>query len=389
MTGLQAVSAIPARGTLGDLSAQTLLTALTTQQASGTLYLSRAGTGALLTLQSGEPHARIDFGGADGAPPDLPFDLSATGATFGFWSAATDADLATLPSRYPGAPGPLWALPALSEQALLSTAETELRGLTARLTADVFSGALVLEAPPSQNADASTHGTCGLLLFQAGRLGGAVCEAAGQVQSGGAALRTLSQLRASLTIYALPEPVAAGLLGLLLGLQISGDVGGSGRIPEGFSGLELTSAAARYYRAGHVYLQLPRPLQGLAEPVGLFASCQRVPSLTLPGEPRGWEGRRYGLTLRGRDALNPMTELAMRFRSDFGRSGRRTLEGFRHDHSAEMVAEALGLEMDDLTKDELKKTVERLEQEGFIRTVSDDVSDAVSDSSPTPHLQPR
>lgn len=326
-----------------------------------------------MTLHEGQPHAWTDFGIADGAA----FDLSETGVQFSLWPAARSLQ-PTLPSRYPHLAGPLWALPALAEHALLSTAETELRGLVARLAADAFNGALVLAAPESRHPDAPGYG---LLLFQAGRLGGAVYTAGTKVLGGSAALHVLAQLEAALTLHALPEPVVAGFLGWLLGLQLSSTPDGRG-VPGGFSGLELTSEGARYYRAGNAYLQLPYPAGVSADPMalGLFAACQRAPSLALPDESHGWEVRRYGLTLRGRDALNLLTELSMRFRSDFGPTGRRVLEVFRRERSVKAAAETLGLE-----PGALKDMVERLAQEGFIRIIGEPVRGA----SPTLHLQPR
>lgn len=375
------VPELPTRGALGSLGAQAFLAALSTQKVSGTLYLARADERTLLTLKGGEPHARADFGSADGAA----FDLGETGGQFSFWPhavTATHPSTPTWPSRYPDRTGPLWALPVFTEHPLLSTAETELRGLVSRLAADAFTGALVLGAP---HAELPTYG---LLLFQEGRLGGAVCETVAQTQAqipgGSAALRTLVQLEAALTLHALPEPVVAGLLGWLLGLQLS-DTADENGVPEGFSGLELTPAAARYYRAGSAYLQLSRPAGQAAPATGLFAACQRAPSLFLPSKSHGWEARRYGLTLRGRDALNPMTELAMRFRSDFGPVGRRILEAFRRELSAGAAAETLALAPDDL-----KSVVERLEHGGFIRPIRDAADGApgpsVSDLSPTSQL---
>ncbi len=370
----------PTRGTLG-ISAQAFLAVLSAQQVSGTLYLSLAdGNGSnrvghdssvLLNLGRGEPQVKTEFGGGGAA-----FDFAQLGATFSLWPPASpgpvvnlaDPSVPALPGRYPVL-GPLWALPALTERTLLSTAETGLRELVARLSADAFGGAVVLTTGDAEGAP------YGLLLFQDGQLAGAVYGEGALQQRGAAALRTLTRLSAALTLHALPEPVVAGLLGWLLGLQLS-DLAAQQRRPDGFSGLELTATGARFYRAGTPYLLQLRP-EGLVPPtLGLFAACQHVPSLTLPGEPSGWEGRRYGLTLRGRDALNPMTELSMRFQGDFGRSGRRALEQFRRDLSVEVAAGTLGLEVA-----ELGGLVERLEAEGFVRTVGD--------TSPTAHLQPR
>ena len=406
VSDVESVPVMPTRGTLG-ISAQAFLTVLSAQKASGTLYLSRtAGNGSrnssgnssvLLSLGHGEPQVKSEFGAEDGAT----FDFAQPGATFSWWppvagagAAGADAAAPTLRSRYAQPSGVLWALPTLSEQLLLSTAETGLRELAARLSADGFSGAVVLTAPPPRSTDLPSanlpntdpSGTdsptfYGLLLFYQGQLGGAVYEAGAVRQGGAAALRTLTQLTAALVLHALPEPVTASLLGWLLGLSSSdasvGDAS-SRRLPEGFSGLELSATGARFYRAGTPYLLQLRPPGAPvhADSLGLFAACERVPTLTLPGEPSGWEGRRYGLTLRGRDALNPMTELSMRFQGEFGRSGRRALEQFRRDLSVEVAAGALGLEVA-----ELGGLVERLEAEGFVRTVGD--------VSPTAYLQPR
>lgn len=349
----------PTRGDLGRLSARDLLGMLAASAASGTLVFTRGGVACTLLLKRGQPTGQTDLGGT--------FDLGATGGAFVFWlssdgDAASDTytDLApTLPSRYPAARGPLWALPAWAEQPLLSTAETDLRALSVRLSREGFGGALVLRAP----------GVYGMLLFQAGRLAGAVTEDGTGLSRGDAGLRALSgpaTERAELALHPLPEGVVADVLGLLLGVQLEGVTG----LPNGFSGLELTPAGARYYAAGSPYLFVPRP-DGVPVTTGLFAPSLRAPSLSLPSEPHGWERRSYGLTLRGRDALNPLTELSMRFRGEFGRAGQRALEQFRAEGSVEAAAAALSLDLGDL-----KPTVDRLHTEGFLR--------ATSETSPTP-----
>lgn len=331
-----------ASGSLGALSAHTFLAMLSLNEASGTLFFGPDAASTLILLRGGKLASRTDLG-AD-------FDLDACGAQFSFWPHPESQPLPTLPSRYPDHQS-LWPLPALSETPLLSTSETSLRALIAHLTEKSFNGAVVLENAAVQ----------GLLLFQRGQLGGAAAEGDGQLRLGSAALRPLLHTpeAAALTLHALPEIVSASLLGWLLGLQVS-NVGG---LPKDFTGLELSATGARYHRAGEPYLHLQYP--GEHAP-GLYALCQSVPSLTLPTEPPGWERLRYGLTLRGRDALNPMTELSMRFQGEFGRAGRRALEGFRGDLNLEEAADALKLDLS-----ELKTTVERLEAQGFIRPVSD------------------
>lgn len=352
-------------GVLGALSARSFLAMLEAHSASGTLFFSRGQASTLLLLRRGKlvSHTDVDVGNDVGTPSGdtaveggafegATFDMDASGAHFGFWPHPESHVLPTLPSRYPEG-SVLRALPALSETPLFSTDETDLRRLVARLVSDGFSGALVLEG-------AAQKAMQGLLVFQTGRLGGAVCREGTRQRSAEAALRTLLHLGepATLTLHALPEPVTASLLGWLLGLTVDDTSG----VPDSFSGLELAPDGVRYYRAGTPYLHLPQP-QG-APHSQLFALCQHVPNLVLPSDPPGWEGRRYGLTLRGRDALNPMTELSMRFRNEFGRTGARALAQFRGDPTLEEAAATLSLELS-----ELKRTVEQLEAEGFIRRV--------------------
>jgi len=350
----------PTRGSLGAMSARSFLALLGAAEASGTLFFGRAETSTLILLRRGKAAAHTDLGGG--------FDIDGTGAQFGFWPHAEAHPLPSLPSRYPASRGTLWALPALSESLLFSTAETDLRGLAARLARDAFTGALALENTAVQ----------GLLLFYKGQLGGATSEEGARGRGGSAALRSLLHLAepAALSLHALPELVTASLLGWLLGLRVedAGTDADTGGMREGFTGLELTPTGARYYRAGTPYLQVPNP--GGTYTPGRFAPCRDAPNLALPTEPSGWEGQRYGLTLRGRDALNPMTELSMRFRGEYGRIGQQALEGFRGDLSLEEAAQTLGLDLK-----ELKSTAERLESEGFIRPVRD--------PSPTPPLYTR
>lgn len=381
-------------GVLGALSARALLGMLEASGASGTLFFVQPGASTLALLRRGRAGAHTDLG--------APFDVDAVGARFGFWPHAESQPLPTLPSRYPASHG-AWALPALEETPLLSTDETDLRALVARLLRDTFNGALVLthaRTPEAmggatgeavretaeeagQGARASEDGLSGrrvrvlrgqgerprnrvqgLLLFHGGGLAGALCEEDGRRRSGSAALRTLlhADAPAALTLHALPEPVSASLLGWLLGVHA--DRSAAKGPPPNFSGLELTPLGARFYRAGTPYLQVSHP-DGAHE-LGFFALAQGVPQLVLPTDPPGWEVRRYGLTLRGRDALNPMTELSMRFRAEFGRTGARALEAFRDHLSLEETAERLAAELSDL-----KSSVERLEAEGFIRRVGD------------------
>jgi predicted Rossmann fold nucleotide-binding protein DprA/Smf involved in DNA uptake len=102
-----------------------------------------------------------------------------------------------------------------------------------------------------------------------------------------------------------------------------------------------------------------------AEHLGRFAAAEnlaRLPALPLPEDPPDWETRTYHLTLRGRDALDPMTELSMRFAQDYGPSGKQILQALRRGLDVETTAAELGLELD-----QLAAWLRRLEEDGMVR----------------------
>lgn len=331
----------PARGHLGPLTGTALVEMLAHAGLSGTLFLTKGERSALLLIRDGEPPKHTDLG--------APYGLGEAGAQYSFWPHSR-RDRPSVGVWYPQNQGPLRALPALLEEPLPSTGEINLRALFARLSRTRFSGALVLVNRACQ----------GLFLFQGGVLGAAVVEEPGRIKQGGSALRSALQLAesAALTLHPLPELLSASLLGLALEPQVAPTAANAPTGPPQ-TGVFVGEAGYTFLRDGEVYLELTISPAGAP---GFYAWNPRPPSLSLPTEPPGWEDQRYQLTLRGRDALNPMTELAMRFRSEFGQIGQRALEQFRGVHNTEAAADALGLELS-----ELRSYVERLEAEGFIR----------------------
>ena len=355
-------------GRLGPLGTRTLLGMLEASAVSGTLFVSHGASASFVLIKRGKALTHTDISGPASGDTDFgasaPFDVDLPGAAFSFWPHVESLALPTLPLRTGSgaAHSAFWALPPLLETPLFSTAETDLRAFIVRLGDEHFSGAVTLSCASTQ----------GLLLFGQGQLCGALCAdnnlspspnhgAETRARSGMLALRALLQLHepAELMSFTLPDLLVASLLGLLLNLR-QGEDG----LPENFSGLELHHDGVRYYRAGLPYLQLTRAHPNGHElgVSGFFSVCPRLPQLKLPTEPSDWEQRRYQLTLRGRDALNPMTELAMRFRGEFGHTGQRTLEQFRSDPRLEEAAGLLEFELG-----ELRTTIERLEADGFIR----------------------
>lgn len=99
---------------------------------------------------------------------------------------------------------------------------------------------------------------------------------------------------------------------------------------------------------------------------GTFSAADRLITepLRLPDEPIGWESNRYALTLRGRDALNPMTDRWAAFISRFGERGRELLEVVGSGDALDKVGRARGVEFA-----ELRALVEAWEGDGVVRRV--------------------
>lgn len=335
-------------GELENISEHTLLESLQTLKCSGTLWLeasSPEGPTLITLMQRGKASQQHRLGEEDPA-------------SSGYWRFSFHpheaSPIATLPSASPGARSALLrALPALGVDARLRAVDTDLPSLTRRLAEERFSGLLRLHA--------STES--GVIFFERGRLGAAAHSSerpAPRVRDGESALRAILQGctgGAELSLKRVPPLLMRSLLGLALSLRVHTQQ--SEMTP--FDGLELSEQGYTYYQADTPYLRVAAELYGDS---GRFTPCEACPDLPLPDEPLGWERNRYRLTLRGRDALNPMTDLHMHYRTALGGSAQPLLRLLAAGKSGEEVAQALGLELG-----ELRPWLERLEGEGLVRAV--------------------
>ena len=331
-------------GTTGSLGAEDLLEALRTLRCSGTLVLGDATGSMILQLAKGQVEASFKLGGYS--------RLDASGQTFHL-HPHEPSELPELPARRPNSGSPLLrALPQLRPQDHLPLGSTDLNGLLERLQAESFDGVLSYEGKDE----------VALALFAGGNIKAAVHERTGRLSSRTEALRIL-QKRSSetgagvLALERLDRPIAESLVALALDLAVP-----DGADPA-FTGVEVDDKGFRYFRHGQPYLSVPGVPHG---PIRRFAltgtQASAAGSLTLPTEPPGWEEQRYALTLRGRDALNPMTELNMEFRNHNGEQGQRVLEALGNGATLQQTAETLALELVDL-----KPWLSKLEGSGMIR----------------------
>lgn len=329
-------------GNTGALSAREVIELLVVGRQRGSLILSSREGSLLITLDG----MGFAVAGKLGRAPTL----ACCGLDFR-WHAHLPAALPQLPSRFAESPLPLLrAVPRAAGATLLPVKLGDLRLLISHLASVAFSGAVTFERGIAR----------ALVLVVDGKLAVAVYEEDGQVKARSEALRALrarylAEAQAALWLEPLPELIVRALVGLSLQQPLTaGDADGLRCDGEGFS----------YLKRGAPLLQVAAPCRGA---MAQYAAAASFPELHFPDEPPGWEQQRFALTLRGKDALNPITDVAMQFKREFGSAGRRILEKLEFGLTAQAVAEYLGLELD-----KLRSWLERFEQEGLVRALPDE-----------------
>lgn len=245
-------------------------------------------------------------------------------------------------ARWPG----LVCIPHGPDVRLLPAGLVSLPALAAHLGGTAFHGVV------------AAHGGAGSAAAVAvgGRFVAAVGDRSEHELGGPNALRLLARHAIdpdapALRLVPLPHAPLAAVAAVMLGRQADGG-----------DELQVGEHATVLSRDGTPWLHVAYPS---AERLGRFAAGVAVadlPALALPEEPLDWETRSYQLTLRGRDVLDPMTEVAMRFAAEYGTSGRKLLLALQRGLDAETAAAELGLDLD-----EVGVRLRRLEREGFVR----------------------
>jgi len=336
-------------GQTGERSAQDVLSALKGWLHDGTVvfaHLERPGGvpvlrgAALLLLRDGEVTTRrmlgrfaglagthLAFQAVQHAPaeaPTLPPVAAAGGGTSG--GAAAGWAVARAAPRLVAGAG--WPAPGV-----------ELGGLHRRLEAVAWSGIVRV-------GDATE-------LWREGRV---VAAHAGKAE-GPEALRALRRAAAEEDAALELAPLDARTAGALQGLA---ELQRGEGMPT--AGLVCEAERTLFVHRGDIELAVA----GGSGMSGTFTSADRLatPPLRLPDEPAGWESHRFTLTLRGRDALNPMTDRWSAFESRHGDRGRQLLEAVAGGEPLDTVARAIGSDFN-----EVRKLVEGWEADGVVRRV--------------------
>jgi hypothetical protein len=115
---------------------------------------------------------------------------------------------------------------------------------------------------------------------------------------------------APLSAYALPPHLAHILSGI-------GSRAWKFNLTEDFTGLHARPRGAIFYSRGEIVATMPATLPY----EGAFPAPLRPQTLILPRSLAGWAHGQYGLTLRGKDALNAITSVHQSFRAQHGSVG--------------------------------------------------------------------
>ena len=315
-----------------------LLNALRLARFEGSLALTGAQT-QFAVFATGEPLLSEDAERLRGASAPLHFKL---------FLHDTAEGIPLIGSAFPQSFVPtLRALPDLGHFERFPNTVADLLELFKYFRSNRFSGALRFVRDVER----------GLVLCQDGLPRIAFLENDGKVYEGSDALRSMRTLARSVHTCidwrGLDEGILSNLFGLAQGRSAQPGDAGIASSEEGYS----------YLERGQVRFRVAAELSGRS---GFYPPQPLLSELSLPEEPLGWETRVYYLTLRGRDALNPITELAMRLVETYGKRGKLLLEHLRErgdkGASPQALAAAFGLTLDDL-----QAQLSALEQDGLLR----------------------
>lgn len=329
-------------GTAPDETAAELLAFFGGLGTDGTLVLLRGNQALYTLLEAGNVKLQREAG---------DFGLLSGGVDSFSWHAHDRNQLPVLPAALPAAISDAFrALPAFGTEQPLPNVAVDLPGLLAHLRQEEFAGVLTL----------LTDTEHGLAVFTDGLVRAAAFVRDGYTWQRADALRALQRhsLQAGeppLKLLELDSETALSLCGALLDARAGGDS------LTDYSGITASDGSFVFFLEGKPYLQVRTavlvPGVRYAQPLP-----ENLPDLRLPRGRPGWEDQRFDLTLRGRDALIPMTVVAMDFDAKHGPEGRQLLELLEQGLSAEEAAARLQVDLSTM-----QAGIEALTKDGLIR----------------------
>lgn len=129
-------------------------------------------------------------------------------------------------------------------------------------------------------------------------------------------------------------------------------------LTEDFTGLHARPTGAIFYSRG----QIVATMRATLPYEGAFPAPLRPQTLILPRSLAGWAHHPYDLTLRGRDAVNPITDVYLGFRSRYGATGIAFMRALREGLSpAEYAMRG------DVALHDLEPLVQEFVKTGYVR----------------------
>lgn len=129
-------------------------------------------------------------------------------------------------------------------------------------------------------------------------------------------------------------------------------------LTEDFTGLHARPTGAIFYAKGEIVATMAATLPY----EGAFPAPLRPQTLILPRSLAGWAHHAYSLTLRGRDAINAITDIHLDFKTKFGQAGIGLLKAV-----AQNLTPAEYAMREDLALHEIEPLIQTFVKAGFLR----------------------
>lgn len=129
-------------------------------------------------------------------------------------------------------------------------------------------------------------------------------------------------------------------------------------LTEDFTGLHARPTGAIFYAKGEIVATMAATLPY----EGAFPAPLRPQTLILPRSLAGWAHHAYNLTLRGRDAINAITDIHLDFKSKYGQPGIGLLKAV-----AQNLTPAEYAMREDMALHEIEPLIQTFVKTGYLR----------------------
>ena len=188
-----------------------------------------------------------------------------------------------------------------------------------------------------------------VLLYEGRTVAAAAANATGEQALG--ELLSLYEQGATLSAHPLSPTFAHVLSGV-------GSRAWKFNLTEDFTGLHARPTGAILDARGEIVATMPATLPD----EGAFPAPLRPQTLILPRSLAGWAHHAYSLTLRGRDALNAITDIHLEFKTKYGQPGLGLMKAV-----SQQLTPAEYAMREDLALHEIEPLIQTFVKSGYLR----------------------